>query len=69
MKNVNYNLIKLLHSKLDNVWRLEKYYLTDAKEAQCHSVSALEKILEEEERHINMLKDEIKLRMESGIFD
>ena len=69
MKNVNYDLVKLLHSKLDNAWRLEKYYLGDAKEVKCHSVPALEKILEEEKGHINMLIDEIKLRMEAGIFD
>jgi hypothetical protein len=69
MKNVNYDLVKLLHSKLDNAWRLEKYYLADAKEVKCHSAPALEKILEEEKRHINMLKDEIKLRIEAGIFD
>jgi hypothetical protein len=41
----------------------------DAKEAKCHSVSALEKILEDEKKHIKMLTEEIKMRMEAGIFD
>ncbi|MEX1064274.1 MAG: hypothetical protein WD898_01675 [Candidatus Paceibacterota bacterium] len=69
MKNINYDLLKLLHSKLDNVWRLEKHYVDDAKEAKCHSVPALEQILEDEKRHVEMLREEIKMRMEAGIFD
>ena len=69
MKNINYDLLKLLHSKLDNVWRLEKYYVDDAKEAKCHSTSALEKILEDEKKHVEMLREEIKMRMDAEIFD
>ena len=69
MKNINYDLLKLLHSKLDSAWRLEKYYVNDSKEAKCHSVGALEKILEDDKRHIDMLKEEIKMRMDAGIFD
>lgn len=69
MKNINYDLIKLLHSKLDNVWRLEKYYVGDAKEAKCHSVNCMEGILEDEKRHVQMLRDEIKMRMDADIFD
>lgn len=69
MQNINYDLIKLLHAKLDNVWRLEKHYLTDAKEANCHSKTVLEQILEDEKKHIKMLQDEIKMRMEADKFD
>ncbi|OGC47427.1 hypothetical protein A2713_02335 [candidate division WWE3 bacterium RIFCSPHIGHO2_01_FULL_35_17] len=69
MKNINYDLIKMLHCKLDSAWRLEKYYIDDAKEAKCHSISALEKILEEDKKHIETLKEEIKMRMEAGVFD
>ncbi len=69
MKNINYDLLKLMQSKTDNVWRLEKYYVDDAKAAQCHSISALEQILEEEKKHIQMLMNEIKMRMDAGIFD
>ncbi len=69
MKNINYDLLKLFHSELDNIWRLEKHYVNDSKEAKCHSVDALEKILEDEKRHAEMLKDEIKMRMDAGIFD
>lgn len=69
MKNINYDLLKLLHSKLDNVWRLENYYVRDAKKAKCHSVSALERILKDEKKHADMLREEINMRMSSGTFD
>lgn len=69
MKNINYDLLKLLHTKLDTVWRLEKHYIGDAEVAKCHSVGAMEKILEEEKKHIEMLNDEIKMRMDAGEWD
>lgn len=69
MKNVNYNLIKLLHSTLDIIWRIEKHYLKDAEEASCHSVAALESILANEKNHAAMLKSEIKMRLDAGVFD
>lgn len=69
MKNVNYNLVKLLHSTLDDIWRLEKFYVEDAKKAGCHSKTALEKILENKREHARMLREEIKMRMDAGIFD
>ena len=68
MKNINYDLTKLLHSKLDIIWRLEKFYINDAKEEKCHSASALEKILEDDKRHVKMIKEEIKMRMDAGVF-
>ena len=69
MKNINYDLIKLLHCKLDSAWRLEKYYINDANEAKCHSLPSLEKILEEDKKHIEILREEIKMRMDAGVFD
>ena len=69
MKNINYDLIKMLHMKLDSVWRLEKYYINDSKEAKCHSVSALEKMVEDDRNHIKMLQEEIKMRISAGVFD
>ena len=69
MKNINYDLIKLLHMKLDSVWRLEKYYIRDANDAKCHSIPALEKMLEDDEKHVKMLQEEIKGRIEAGVFD
>ncbi len=69
MKNINYDLLKLLHTKLDTVWRLEKHYIGDAEVAKCHSVRAMEHMLEEEKNHIAMLNEEIKRRMDAGEWD
>ncbi|MBI5742792.1 MAG: hypothetical protein HZA25_03060 [Candidatus Niyogibacteria bacterium] len=69
MKNINYNLLKLLHTKLDTIWRLEKHYLADAETAQCHSAACLATILEEDKKHAAALREEIKMRMDAGIFD
>jgi len=69
MKNINYDLIKTLHSKLDNIWRMEKYYIEDADKAKCHSVPAWKKILVEEKKHAEMLRKEIELRVKAGVFD
>ena len=69
MKNINYDLVKLLHMKLDGVWRLEKFYIRDANEAKCHSVPALEKMLADDKRHVEMLQEEIKGRIKAGVWD
>lgn len=69
MQNINYDLIKLLHCKLDSAWRLEKYYIQDAKDVNCHSVAALEKMLEDDRKHIEMLVKEIKMRMDDNAFN
>jgi len=69
VKNINYDLVKLLNSKMDNIWRLEKFYCEDAKEAQCKSIDSLHKILEDEKRHLKMLKKEIQNRINAGAFE
>lgn len=69
MKNINYDLLKLLHSKLDNIWRLENYYINDADTAQCHSLAALKQILEEEKKHADMIRKELAMRVEADKFD
>lgn len=69
MKNINYDLVKLLHSTLDMAWRLEHHYIKDAEEAKCHSVAALKKMLVDEKRHAQMLRYEIKMRVDARIFD
>jgi hypothetical protein len=68
MQNINYDLLKLLHSKLDNVWRLENYYVRDAKKAKCHSLAALQQILKDEKKHVEMLRVELKMRFSSKKF-
>ena len=69
MKNINYDLLKMMHAKLDAIWRLEKFYINDANVAKCHSKGALEKILEDEREHVKMLHEEIRARMNANIFD
>ena len=69
MKNINYDLVKLLHMKLDSVWRLEKFYVRDANDAKCHSIPALEKILEDDKKHVKMLQEELKGRVKADVFD
>ncbi|OGM94865.1 hypothetical protein A2524_00200 [Candidatus Wolfebacteria bacterium RIFOXYD12_FULL_48_21] len=69
MKNINYDLLKLLHTKLDTVWRLEKHYIEDADKAQCHSIGAMKQILEEDKKQIAMLNEEIKMRMDAEEWD
>lgn len=68
MKNINYDLIKLLHMALDDIWRLEKYYVKDAKTAKCHSVKALQRMLEQKQKDAQDLVNEIKMRMDAGTF-
>lgn len=69
MKNINYDLLKLLHTKLDTIWRIEKHYLADAESAKCHSEGCMATILEEDKKHAAALREEIKMRMDAGIFD
>jgi len=69
MQNVNYNLLKMLHNTLDDIWRLEKYYVRDAKKAKCHSQAALKEMLKNEKKHAEALKKEIAARVKAGKFN
>lgn len=57
MKNANYNLVKMLLAKLDSVWRIEKFYLKDTDDEGCKEV--LNRILEDDREHIELLRNEI----------
>lgn len=59
MKNVNYNVLKVLHSELDNLWRIEKHYLKDAKKAKCGCVKLLKEIRKDAKRHVDVLRKEV----------
>jgi len=60
MKNINYNLIKLLHGKLDDLWRIEKFYLKDAQKAKCGNCQKiLKEIQKGTKRHLEILVKEI----------
>ncbi|MBI4276651.1 hypothetical protein HY629_02305 [Candidatus Uhrbacteria bacterium] len=69
MQNINYDLIKLLHTTLDTVWRLEKYYVADAKKVKCHSTPALEKMLAQQRKQMTTLAKEIELRAKAEVFN
>ncbi|MFH1047137.1 MAG: hypothetical protein V1738_02440 [Patescibacteria group bacterium] len=69
MRNVNYNLVKMLLSKMDNAWRLENYYVRDAEAEDCHSLTVLKEILEDEKRHIELLRKELSMRCGNEKFD
>jgi len=59
MKNVNYNVLKLLHNQLDDLWRIERHYLKDAKGARCNCPKLLKTMQKEMKRNIEMLKKEL----------
>lgn len=69
MKNINYDLVKLLHTTADTVWRLENYYVKDAEAAKCHSIPALKEMLEAERKHMEMLREEIAMRAKYDVFN
>lgn len=69
MKDINYDLVKLLHKKLDTIAQLERHYIKDAEEARCHSADALRQILTDERQHAEVLAQEISLRSEAGKFN
>ncbi|MBU1032479.1 MAG: hypothetical protein ABII13_00690 [Patescibacteria group bacterium] len=59
MKNVNYNLLKLLHNQLDDLWRIEKHYAKDAKRTKCNCLKLLQKMRKEMQANIDALKKEL----------
>lgn len=69
MKNINYDLLKLLHSKLDNVWRLEKFYVRDAKKEKCESLPILTEILKDEKKHVKMIYEALGKKVKKNSFN
>jgi hypothetical protein len=54
---------------MDNVWRLENYYISDAQSEECHSLRALTEILADEKKHIELLRQEVARRCVAEKFD
>lgn len=70
MKNANYNLVKLLHLKMDDVWRLEKFYLEDAEKLGCDKCKELlEEIKKDCDKHVEMLKNELSRHVKEDKLD
>lgn len=60
MKNENYNLIKMLHNSLDDLWRVEKFYHRDSKKSKCTSCAGIYEMMKKDiKKHIDLLQKEI----------
>jgi len=67
MKNENYNLIKMLHTKLDDMWRLENYYLRDAQKAKCAGCQELyQTMIRDIKKHLELLTREVEAHAKSN---
>ncbi len=70
MQNANYDLLKMLLTKLDDTWRVEKYYAEDARKYECKECAELmKKIAAEDQRHLELLKKELERHVKEGNFD
>ncbi len=70
MKNYNYNLVKMLHMKLDDLWRIEKFYLRDAKKSKSKSCEKLFKEMQKDlKKEIKLLQAEISRHIGHKKFD
>lgn len=69
MTNANYNLLKLLYNTLDNLWRLEKYYIKDAEEENCSRCKEmLESLKSEISNHAALLQEELAMHVKEKKF-
>ncbi len=66
MKNVNYNLLKLLHSALDNEWRIDKHYINDAKGVCKNCEKLLGEMKSDLVKQIANLKSELGMHTQGG---
>jgi len=66
MQNNVYNLVKMLHTKLDDQWRITKHYLKDAKEKKCDCGKIMQTILKDVTKHAQLLQRELNKHMKGG---
>lgn len=70
MKDANYNLVKLLLRKLDDIWRLEKFYVKDAKSHACKDCQAiLKKVIAADKANADLLRAEVGKHIKGKKFD
>jgi hypothetical protein len=70
MKNANYNLVKMLLAKLDDVWRVEKHYAQDAEKLGCAGCQeVLKTILEADRKHAELLRGELAKHIQGKTFE
>ncbi len=65
MENFNHNLIQCLNEKLDSVWRYEKY-IQDSPHDPCRKI--YEQMLNDDKRHVQMLREEISRHCQQNMF-
>jgi hypothetical protein len=68
LKNHNHDLIHSLSEKLDAVWRYQNHYLKDSEGCK-NCVDMWKKFIEDDEKHIEMLKEEISRHIKENRFD
>jgi protein-arginine kinase activator protein McsA len=70
MKNTNYNLVKLLLRKLDDIWRMEKFYVKDSKAHSCKDCHAiLKKVIALDKQGAEMLREELARHIKDKDFE
>lgn len=67
-KDHNHDLVHAITKKNDAVWRYQKYYLKTSQGCE-HCTSLWNKLIEDDNKHIEMLKEEIERHVKEGRFD
>lgn len=68
MRNYNHDLIQVLCEKLDSVVRYQIYH--EDAEGECDNCTQLwDQIKQDDMRHVEMLRDEIRNHVKKDIFD
>lgn len=68
LKNHNHDLVHALSSKNDAVWRYKGEYLKNAKGC-AHCTKLWKKLMDDDNKHIEMLTDEVRRHMDEKRFD
>jgi hypothetical protein len=69
MKNSNYNLVKLLLRKFDDIWRMEKFYVKDSRLTCKDCQAVLKKIIAADKHNADMLRAELAKHIKDKRFD
>lgn len=68
LSNCNYNLTKQLDKKLQFLWAVDSYIKDAENEGNSKCTEIFSKIKADEERHVDMLKQEIARLSKEGKF-
>ena len=68
LSNCNYNLMKQLDKKLQFLWAVDSYTKDAENEGNSKCTELFRKIKADEERHVEMLKQEITRLTKEGKF-